>query len=133
RISSHDKDSTISNVTGNGMKLVLGPVEGETAMRYADERDHLLLDAGVVEGENVIALDFTSPILTSGSAITRYVDKQDGAEYIYSLFVPSDASTAFPVFDQPDLKARFELILALPTSWRAVSNSAAMPFAAIDY
>ncbi len=61
-------------------------------------------------GENVIKLDFTSPILTSGSAITRYVDKEDGAEYIYSLFVPSDASTAFPVFDQPDLKARFTLI-----------------------
>ena len=48
-------------------------------------------------GENVIKLDFTSPILTSGSAITRYVDKEDGSEYIYSLFVPSDASTAFPV------------------------------------
>ncbi len=71
--------------------------------------DHLIFRDGVVAGENVIKLDFTSPILTSGSAITRYVDKEDGAEYIYSLFVPSDASTAFPVFDQPDLKARFTL------------------------
>ncbi len=73
-------------------------------------------------GENVIKLDFTSPILTSGSAITRYIDKEDGAEYIYSLFVPSDASTAFPVFDQPDLKARFELNVLAPKEWKIVSN-----------
>ena len=57
--------------------------------------DHLIIGA-VNAGENVIKLDFTSPILTSGSAITRYVDKEDGAEYIYSLFVPSDASTPPP-------------------------------------
>ncbi len=67
-------------------------------------------------------LDFTSPILTSGAAITRYVDKEDGAEYIYSLFVPSDASTAFPVFDQPDLKARFTLDVLMPAEWKAISN-----------
>ncbi len=74
-------------------------------------------------GENVIKLDFTSPILTSGSAITRYIDKEDGSEYIYSLFVPSDASTAFPVFDQPDLKARFTLSMNTPVSWRVVANA----------
>ena len=78
------------------------------------KNEHLIFRDGVVAGENVIKLDFTSPILTSGSAITRYVDKEDGAEYIYSLFVPSDASTAFPVFDQPDLKARFSLGVQYP-------------------
>ncbi|MEK7855977.1 MAG: M1 family aminopeptidase, partial [Acidobacteriota bacterium] len=74
-------------------------------------------------GENVITLDFTSPILASGSAITRYVDKEDGSEYIYSLFVPSDASTAFPVFDQPDLKAGFELSVKRPKDWEVISNA----------
>ena len=29
------------------------------------------------------------------------------SDYVYSLFVPADASTLFPCFDQPDLKARF--------------------------
>ncbi|NOT49180.1 MAG: hypothetical protein HOP17_15735, partial [Acidobacteria bacterium] len=71
----------------------------------------------------VIKLDFTSPILPSGSAITRYVDKEDGSEYIYSLFVPSDASTAFPVFDQPDLKARFTLTVLGPRDWKVIANS----------
>jgi aminopeptidase N len=60
-------------------------------------------------GCNRGALEFVSGIATSGRAITRFVDRDDGAEYIYSLFVPMDASQAFPCFDQPDLKARFHL------------------------
>ncbi|CAN5821827.1 aminopeptidase N [soil metagenome] len=73
------------------------------------------------KGENVIKIQFASPIKTSGAAITRYVDKEDGAEYVYSLFVPSDASTAFPLFDQPDLKARF--YLSIKTFGKVVSNA----------
>ena len=72
--------------------------------------EHLILPKEFLKtGENVIKINFASPIKTSGAAVTRYVDKEDNAEYVYSLFVPSDASTAFPVFDQPDLKARFQL------------------------
>ena len=74
-------------------------------------------------GENLIKINFASPIKTSGAAITRYVDKEDGAEYVYSLFVPSDASTAFPVFDQPDLKARFQLTATISRGWKIVSNT----------
>ena len=99
-----------------------GFIADQPEYTLADE--HIVFNSGVVVGENVIKLDFTSPILTSGSAITRYVDKEDGAEYIYSLFVPSDASTAFPVFDQPDLKARFELSISYaPPEWQIVTNS----------
>ena len=98
KIAGHEKLSKISDVSLNGKS---------TAPEEINE--HLVFRSGVVRGENVIKLDFESPILKSGSAVTRYVDSEDGSEYIYSLFVPSDASTAFPVFDQPDLKARFKL------------------------
>ena len=100
-----------------------GPPEGETQNGYEESNEHLIFRDGVVAGENVIKLDFTSPILTSGAAVTRYVDKEDGGEYIYSLFVPSDASTAFPVFDQPDLKARFQVTVSHPEEWKIISNS----------
>ncbi|MEQ1922635.1 MAG: M1 family aminopeptidase, partial [Pyrinomonadaceae bacterium] len=152
KIRGSESLSTISNVTLNGnlvksswTRLVIGPglqrppsgsatqvatptpqdmTPSPSPSVYRDGGDHLVFDEGVVAGENVIKLDFTSPILTSGSAITRYVDKEDGAEYIYSLFVPSDASTAFPVFDQPDLKAKFQLNVSVPTKWKVISNSA---------
>ncbi len=96
-------------------------LNGKSA-EFEEINEHLVIK-NAVQGENIIKLNITSPISTSGSAITRYIDKEDGSEYIYSLFVPSDASTAFPVFDQPDLKARFKLLLTTPPDWTAVSNT----------
>ncbi|KQC00084.1 M1 family aminopeptidase [Pedobacter sp. Hv1] len=43
-------------------------------------------------------------------------------EYLYALFVPANARTAFPCFDQPDLKARFELSLTVPKGWKVLAN-----------
>ena len=135
RIAGHEPDSTINNVSINGTKLAFNSNAAQMELtpkglpQYCtEENEHLIFRDGVAAGENVIKLDFTSPILTSGSAITRYFDKEDGSEYIYSLFVPSDASTAFPVFDQPDLKARFTLTVDTrgrdrPSDWKVISNS----------
>jgi aminopeptidase N len=90
------------------------------------ENEHLVIGQRALRaGKNLIELEFESPVAVSGAAITRYKDREDGAEYLYTLFVPSDASSAFPCFDQPDLKARFALELELPATWRAVSNAAA--------
>ncbi len=95
--------------------------------KVADARetnDHLIIPGSyLVKGENLIRLRFESPVLTSGSAVTRYLDREDKSEYIYTLFVPSDASTAFPCFDQPDLKARFQLEVTAPKEWKVVTNT----------
>ncbi len=74
-------------------------------------------------GENSLRLAFQSPVSVAGSAVTRYRDREDGSEYLYTLLVPADASSLFPCFDQPDLKGRFTLELELPVAWRAISNS----------
>src|SRR5260370_29978150 len=88
------------------------------------EQEHLIVPARLLRaGRNRATLSFESPIALSGSAVTRYVDREDGSEYVYTLFVPSDASSAFPCFDQPDLKARFSLELVLPRAWTAVGNA----------
>jgi aminopeptidase N len=49
------------------------------------------------------------------------------ADFLYALFVPARARQAVPVFDQPDLKARWSLTLTYPAEWQAVSNGAALP------
>jgi aminopeptidase N len=90
-------------------------------------REHLIVAArDVRRGENVIRFRIASPITTAGTAVTRYRDREDGSDYVYSLFVPADASTVFPCFDQPDLKARFALALEVPAGWDAVSNAPAV-------
>src|SRR3954468_19829280 len=76
-------------------------------------------------GEPIIwiaTVDFV--IYTQGSGDEQTIPSQDdGKEYIYTLFVPMDASMAFPCFDQPDLKGRFTLSLVIPSDWVAISNT----------
>jgi aminopeptidase N len=98
-------------------------VNGRRA-RIRLDREHLIVPAKQLRtGKNRLTFSFESPIAASGSAVTRYVDREDRAEYVYTLFVPSDASSAFPCFDQPDLKARFKLDLLVPRAWTAVGNA----------
>ncbi len=96
-----------------------------TAIETALENGHLLLPGtGLVRGENKLEVYFTANVAAAGKAITRYADKDDGSEYVYTLFVPMDASMAFPCFDQPDLKGRFTLITTVPKGWTVIANSA---------
>lgn len=88
------------------------------------DAEHLIIPSSVLRlGANRVFMRFSTPISASSGAITRFVDRQDKAEYLYSLLVPSDASTVFPCFDQPDLKARFTLHVSAPSSWKVISNS----------
>ncbi len=121
----NDKDNPFADVVA---------VNDAVEILFSVANEHITISRNLLKaGENVIKIKFASPIKTSGSAITRYVDKEDGAEYVYSLFVPSDASTAFPVFDQPDLKAKFGLTIKTPTTWKAISNGKIKSFSSAIY
>lgn len=108
------REGTASNLTVNG-----------TAVPAKIDNGHIELPANVIHAdENVVAMDFTAPVATAGKAITRFEDKDDNREYLYTLFVPMDAEVAFPCFDQPDLKGRFHLELTAPENWTVISNTA---------
>jgi aminopeptidase N len=88
------------------------------------QNGHIELPARFLQlGENVVEIDFIAPVAPAGKAITRFEDKDDGSEYLYTLFVPMDADMAFPCFDQPDLKGRFKLTITAPLDWTVISNS----------
>ena len=107
------RDGKLTSVALNGQSISPMPADG-----------HLKLPAHFLRaGENTLEAVFTSRIAAAGAAITRYEDKDDGSEYIYSLFVPMDASMAFPCFDQPDLKAGFTLSVDAPSSWTVIANT----------
>jgi aminopeptidase N len=119
----NDKDKPFAEVISVN-KSIVKETPGTGVFDYSLTKEHILISKKYLKtGENTIKIKFASPIKTSGSAITRYIDKEDNSEYIYSLFVPSDASTAFPVFDQPDLKARFSLSVTVPRDWKVISNT----------
>lgn len=89
--------------------------QGGRPTAFSFERGQIRLpSSALVEGRNRFEFSFRS----ADSALTR------DADYLYTLLVPDRASTLFPCFDQPDLKARYRLVLNLPGNWRALSNAA---------
>jgi aminopeptidase N len=108
--------------SGGGISALT--INGRAVARPRIASEHLVIPARAVRaGANAIALRFRAPIAIASTAVALYRDRGDGAEYVYSLFVPADASTVFPCFDQPDLKARFCLSLDIPPDWQAVANA----------
>jgi aminopeptidase N len=88
-------------------------VGSDIAVEVRDE--HVLVPAAATTaGENRIGIEFVA----GDGALNRNPD------FLYTLFVPDRARTAFPCFDQPDLKARYALTLRVPEGWHAVANAA---------
>lgn len=58
----------------------------------------------------------------TGQGLHRMHDQADGTTYLYSHLEPSDARRIFPCFDQPDLKASYEVHLTGPEGWQLLSN-----------
>ncbi|HJP41209.1 MAG TPA: aminopeptidase N, partial [Dehalococcoidia bacterium] len=53
----------------------------------------------------------------------QFIDPADGAEYLYTNFEPYDSHRLFPQFDQPDIKASYNVTVAGPADWEVVANS----------
>jgi aminopeptidase N len=106
-----------------GRRLNNVRVNGAANAGAAFNGAHLHVPAAAIRaGQNEIAMDFVTPIAPAGASIIRFHDDKDGAEYLYTLLVPSDANLLFPCFDQPDLKARMTLGLTVPRGWQAIAN-----------
>jgi aminopeptidase N len=77
--------------------------------------EQLVIDPKLLKkGSNKIDIRFTA----NNASLNRNDD------YLYALFVPDHARTAFPCFDQPDLKSRFLLTLRVPKGWQVLANGA---------
>ncbi|MBA2254715.1 MAG: aminopeptidase N, partial [Chloroflexi bacterium] len=70
-----------------------------------------------------LLIEYTNDYDRDGDGFHRFVDPEDGAEYLYSNFEPYDAHRLFPCFDQPDIKGSYEISVAAPPSWQVVTNS----------
>lgn len=91
------------------------------------ENGHIVIaPAALRAGENEITVDFVA----GDASLNR------SADFLYALFVPARAHLALPVFDQPDLKARWTLRISIPrdkqAGWQVVSNGAASTASSAD-
>ena len=92
-----------------------------------------LLPAGAFDGgrlqlsglaaENHLVIHATAAYMHDGTGLHRFHDPVDGRAYLHSQFESNDAHRVYACFDQPDLKATFELAVVAPESWVVVSNT----------
>ena len=82
-------------------------------VNYLFRNEHIIINKeNLIQGFNSIQITFKA----GETSLNR------NEEYLYTLFVPDRASFAFPCFDQPDLKAKYNLSLSVPEDWKAVGN-----------
>ncbi len=92
---------------------VLAVHSGVEVIPYTLVNEHLVIAPEFLkEGANELEIKFLAGDLS--------LNRNDN--YLYTLFVPDRASTCFPLFDQPNLKATYKVTLVTPSGWEAVSN-----------
>ncbi|HEX7984955.1 MAG TPA: aminopeptidase N [Duganella sp.] len=99
--------ATIASLTVNGKAV---------APRY-NQWFITLAPADLKEGRNTVTIAYTRPHSTNGEGLHRMVDPVDGRVYTYSHFEPAAAHQMFALFDQPDLKATFQVSVTTPADW----------------
>jgi aminopeptidase N len=82
-----------------------------------------LAAADLVAGRNTVTVDYERLHSTNGEGLHRMVDPVDGRVYTYSHFEPAAAHQMFALFDQPDLKATYQVSVSAPADWTVVSTT----------
>ncbi|TQM80629.1 aminopeptidase N [Saccharothrix saharensis] len=112
--------SWVDIVAANVHRAVLNGHELDVSS-YREEDGVHLPDLAEV---NELTIEADCRYMNTGEGLHRFVDPVDGEVYLYSQFETADAKRMFACFDQPDLKAVYDLKVTAPHHWKVVSNSA---------
>jgi aminopeptidase N len=104
------------------------PAVGEITLNGARvSPDHFAADRISLDGlagSNELRVVADCVYSRSGEGLHRFTDPVDGGVYLYSDLETFDAHRVYACFDQPDLKATFELSVTVQEDWQVVSNMA---------
>ena len=99
-------------ITLNGTAVSLDAFDGE----------RITLDG--LAAHNELVVEAECAYSRSGEGLHRFTDPADGNVYMYSDLETFDAHRIYACFDQPDMKATYELTVRAPEGWLVVSNLA---------
>jgi aminopeptidase N len=103
----------VRSATLNGRELDVSGYDESTGIALSGLAEH-----------NVVVVDADCRYSNTGEGLHRFVDPVDAEVYLYSQFETADAKRMFACFDQPDLKATFDVKVTAPQHWQVVSNGA---------
>ena len=80
------------------------------------------LPLDLTEGEHTLEIAATMRYSRTGEGMHRFTDPADGESYVYTQLFMEDVQRVFAAFDQPDLKAVFDISVQAPQGWTVLSN-----------
>ena len=104
---------SLGQVTLNGRELPVSDATGDGRFPVTD-----------LLAENVLTVTATMAYSHSGEGLHRFSDPEDGFDYVYMMSFLDMASRVYACFEQPDMKAPFQLAVTAPQSWRVIGNEA---------
>ncbi|HET8595932.1 MAG TPA: aminopeptidase N [Intrasporangium sp.] len=75
--------------------------------------------------DNELTVDATMAYSHDGQGLHRATDPADGRDYVYGHLFLDAAPSVFVCFDQPDLKAPYDITVRAPREWTVIGNGAA--------
>ncbi|MEU7513522.1 aminopeptidase N [Streptomyces sp. NPDC042898] len=76
----------------------------------------------LTEGEHELTVTTTMRYSRTGEGMHRFTDPTDGESYVYTQLFMEDVQRVFAAFDQPDLKAVFDVTVTAPEGWTVLAN-----------
>src|SRR3954453_8873377 len=110
----------IDVIAASVREVVLNGTSLDPATAYDAAHGRIVLDNLAAENELLVVADCL--YMRTGEGLHRFVDPVDKAVYLYSQFETADAHRMYTCFDQPDLKATFQLEVVAPSGWQVVST-----------
>ena len=98
-------------------------VNSQQVQDFALREGFLEIPQKYLQPKNEIVIEYRKKYSQKGSSLYHFKDPVDEKEYIFTSSEPYGAHTFFPCFDQPDLKAEFDVTQITPKEWVAISNN----------
>jgi len=98
-----EKTQNIKSIEVNGKNIAI-----------VHKKGHIIIAVeNLILGKNKVSISFIAGNLS--------LNRND--DYLYTLLVPDRASTLFPCFDQPDIKATYKLSLTVAKGWSVLAGA----------
>jgi aminopeptidase N len=99
----NDEITKLKSINVNGIKA-----------SFNAQNEHIIIEKSQLTlGNNSIEIFF--------NAGEKSLNRNE--EFLYTLLVPDRASTLFPCFDQPDIKANYNLRITAPKEWKVLAGA----------
>lgn len=117
-----DNDSPLEiDFTGGSVENLV--LNGETLEPIYNGYFVTLPATALTAGRNEVIIEYSHPFDQDGTGLHRFVDPEDDRTYLYTYLWPYYSNRLFPNFDQPNLKATYELSVRAEADWQVVSST----------